>query len=315
MGHPLKIAPDGPVIVIGAVNMDLSGTPAAALRDGDSNPGRVTMTPGGVARNIAENLARLGRKVSLITAMGDDLYAAFIRERSLNSGIDLSLSLTFPYARTSTYLCVNESNGDLHTAVSDMAICDLITPEKLSPLLGQINKASLVLADANLPEETLLFLAEKTEVSLAADPVSAAKAARLKGILPRLVLMKPNVAEAEILTGMQVRQDGDLRRLSDALHAMGVERVYISLGERGVWADDGRESELISCFPGTVRNTTGCGDAFVAAAADAWLRGLGTLDAARRALAAAAICAADTSAVSPALTAEAVELMMSSRLN
>ena len=34
MGHPLKIAPDGPVIVIGAVNMDLSGTPAAALRDG-----------------------------------------------------------------------------------------------------------------------------------------------------------------------------------------------------------------------------------------------------------------------------------------
>ena len=95
MGHPLKIAPDGPVIVIGAVNMDLSGTPAAALRDGDSNPGRVTMTPGGVARNIAENLARLGRKVSLITAMGDDLYAAFIRERSLNSGIDLSLIPSF----------------------------------------------------------------------------------------------------------------------------------------------------------------------------------------------------------------------------
>ena len=75
------LAAGGPVYVIGGVNMDISGTPAAPLRAGDSNPGRITLSPGGVGRNIAENLRLLGRKVSLITIMGEDTYAGVIRTR------------------------------------------------------------------------------------------------------------------------------------------------------------------------------------------------------------------------------------------
>ena len=101
-------------------------------------------------------------------------------------------------------------------------------------------------------------------------------------------------------------------RAADALHRMGVERVYISLGGKGVWADDIRRGgELITCAPGRVVNTTGCGDAFVAAAADAYLNGLGTLEAARWALAAAAICAEDTAAVSSRLCPEAIDRKLS----
>ena len=80
---------NSPVYVIGAVNMDMSGTPSGPLRTGDSNPGRVMLSPGGVGRNIAENLRLLGRPVSLITIMGDDPYASVIREHCLNVGIDL----------------------------------------------------------------------------------------------------------------------------------------------------------------------------------------------------------------------------------
>ena len=79
----------GRVIVVGAVNMDLSGTPASALRSGDSNPGRVVMTPGGVGRNIAENLSRLGRAVSLVTVTGRDAYGRVIRQDCKKAGIDL----------------------------------------------------------------------------------------------------------------------------------------------------------------------------------------------------------------------------------
>ena len=67
---------------------------------------------------------------------------------------------------------------------------------------------------------------------------------------------------------------------------------------------------LIPCAPGTIVNTTGCGDAFVAAAADAYLNGLGTMAAARRALAASAICAEDPAAVSPRLSPEAIDLKL-----
>lgn len=302
---------EAPVFVIGAVNMDICGTPSGPLRPFDSNPGRVSLSPGGVGRNIAENLRLLGRKVSLITVTGDDAYAGIIRRHCLNAGIDLQYSLTDSLGRTSTYLCISDENGDLHAAVSDMAICDQLTPDRLSPLLPVLNRGSMVIADANLPEETLAWLARNITAPLAADPVSAAKAARLKPLLCRLELLKPNVREAELLTGFTVRGDGDLARVSDALHRMGVRRVYLSLGARGVWADDLRSGgELIPCLPGPVVNTSGCGDAFVAAAADAFLKGLGTMEAARRALAASAICAGDSSAVSPRLSQEAIDLKL-----
>ena len=303
---------DAPVFVIGAVNMDLSGTPSGVLRTGDSNPGHVALSPGGVGRNIAENLRLLGRKVSLVTIMGEDTYAGVIREHCLNAGIDLQYSFTDPLGRTSVYLCINEQNGDLNVAVSDMAICDELTPAKLEPILPVLNHGSMVIADANLPEETLAWIAENVTVPVAADPVSVSKAPRLLPLLPRLTLLKPNIPEAELLTGMDIRGDMNLGRAADALHRLGVKRVYISCGERGVWADDIREGgTLLPCAPGAIVNTTGCGDAFVAAAADAFLNGLGTIEAARRALAASAICAEDPAAVSSRLSPEAIELKLS----
>ena len=307
-----RLREDAPVYVIGAVNMDLSGTPAAALRPADSNPGRISLSPGGVGRNIAENLRLLGRRVSLITIMGDDTYAGIIREHCLNVGIDLQYSFTDPLGRTSAYLCINEQNGDLHTAVADMAICEQLTPEKLEPLLPVLNHGSMVMVDANLPAETIEWIAGKITVPVAADPVSVSKAGRLKPLLPGLTLIKPNVPEAELLTGVSIQGDMNLSRAASVLHSMGVRRVYISLGARGVWADDAREGGMmLPCAPGPVLNTTGCGDAFVAAAADAYLNGLGTFDAARRALAASAICAGDSAAVCRTLSQEAIDVKLS----
>ena len=306
---------EGPVFVIGAVNMDISGTPANELRTGDSNPGRVSLSPGGVGRNIAENLRLMGRKVSLITMMGEDTYGNVIREQCLNAGIDLQFSFTDPLGRTSTYLCVNEADGDVHAAIADMSIYEQLTPARLEPLLPVLNKGAMLIADANLPEETLGWLARNIIIPIAADPVSRAKAERLRPLIPKLTLIKPNVPETELLTGMAISGDGDLGRAADVLHRMGVRRVYISLGGRGVWADDTREGgELIPCFPGVIVNTTGCGDAFVAGAVDAFLTGLGTLEAARRGLAASAVCASDGAAVNPRLSREAIDLIVNGKI-
>ena len=299
-----------PVYVIGGVNMDISGTPSAALRSGDSNPGRVSLSPGGVGRNIAENLSRLGRRVSLITILGNDPYADVIREHCRNVGIDMSMSFTDPLGHTSTYLCLNEQNGDLHAAVADMAVCDGLTPDRLEPILPALNRGSLLIADANLPEKTLAWISANVTIPIAADPVSTAKASRLRPLLPKLTFLKPNLPEAEILAGFSPGESGSLSRLADTLHSLGVSKVFLSLGAQGVWADDGKEGALIPCVPGTIVNTSGCGDAFVAGAADAFLRNFGTMDCARRGLAAAAICAEDPAPVSPRISAEAIEMKL-----
>ena len=63
---------EGHVLVIGAAGTDIIGRAAASLHSGTSNPGQVRMCYGGVARNVAENLVRLGTETLLITAVGDD---------------------------------------------------------------------------------------------------------------------------------------------------------------------------------------------------------------------------------------------------
>ena len=298
---------DAPVFVIGGVNMDISGTPDAKLITGDSNPGKVAVSPGGVGRNIAENLCRLGRRVSLITVLGNDAYAEVIRRHCLNIGIDLSCSITDPMGSTSTYLCLNEQDGDLHAAIADMRICDQLTPALLEPLLPKLNSGSMLITDANIPEETLAWIAGHVTIPIAADPVSAAKASRLRPLLHRLAFLKPNIQEAKILAGMEPDGPVSLSCITDALHGLGVSRVYLSLGPDGVWADDGKEGAMLPAVTGQVINTSGCGDAFVAAAADAFLLGCGTMDCARRGLAAAAICAESREAVNPEISQETMD--------
>ncbi len=176
--------------------------------------------------------------------------------------------------------------------------------------LEVLNRASLVVVDANLPPESLAFLAANLTPPLFADPVSVRKAGRLHEILSRLTAMKPNRPEASLLTGVEIQSNADLPRAAEAFFSLGLKNVFISLGGEGVYYDDGHERGILPCFPSPVVNTTGCGDAFLAAVACAWQDGHTLREMALRGLAASAICACTDSAVSPLITPDAIESMV-----
>ena len=299
------------ICVIGAVNVDISGTPDSTYVPGDSNPGHVRLTLGGVGRNIAENLCRLGRRVVMITALGEDANAQMVRQGCREHGIDLSHSLTVREGRTSTYLCLNDEQGEIVGAVSDMGIYEAITPDFLRTRLDVINRAALVVADANLTEEALSFIGENVTVPVFADPVSTPKCRHLTGVLKIAAGIKPNRPEAALMTGVEIRTDDDLAAAAKVFHEMGVQNVFISLGGRGVFYDNGEENGVMPVFAGDILNTNGCGDAFLAAAADGYLAGLSVRDIAKRGLAASSVCAQSESAVSPQMSTEAIDLVLS----
>lgn len=298
------------VAVVGAVNVDISGTPDTELLPGDSNPGRVKVTLGGVGRNIAENLSRLGHRVVMITALGEDANAQQIKLGCRETGIDLTHSLTVTGGRTSTYLCLNDEHGEIMGAVSDMAIYDALTPAFLQTKLEVLNAASLVVADGNLSAEALAWLGKNVTAPLFADPVSVKKAAHLTGALQALTAVKPNRPEASLLTGVDIRTHDDLPRAAAVFHEKGVQNVFISLGGDGVFYDDGESHAILPIITGEIINTNGCGDAFLAAAADGYLLGLGIREMAMRGLAASSVCARSESAVSPHMCAEALESIL-----
>ncbi len=304
-GYIVQTAPY--VTVVGGVNVDIGGRPEAALVARDSNPGAVHSSLGGVGRNIAHNMALLGLDTRLLTAFGDDLNAQKLAASCGELGIDISQSPVIPGGRTSTYLFINDERGDMALAVSDMEIYRHLTPQALAQRHKLLDASQVVVIDTNIPAESIAWLAENCAAPLFADPVSTAKAVKLKPVLGKLHTLKPNRLEAELLSGVPITGEASLNKAADALLETGLRRVFISLGAEGVFAADHSGRVQLPCLPAELVNATGCGDAFMAAIAWAYLRGTDLADTARAGLAASSIAMESRETINPAMSEEALE--------
>jgi len=298
------------VCVIGGANVDIHGAAYQPLRLRDSNPGSVHVSPGGVARNVAENLSRLGVDCRLVTAVGKDPNGEMLLAHGREAGIDMRYVQELDSAPTSAYLAVLDRTGDMQVAVADMDIMDQLTAARLDPLRNAIGESSLLVIDANLPDDALCWLVNAfPRHDIFADTVSTAKAMRLKPYLGRVHTLKTNPQEAEALTGFDARTAADLDRTADWLHAQGVQRLFITRSEDGLFysTGEGRGQVRLEQDESDLRSTTGAGDAFLAALVYAQLQGWpldGTLQFAG---AAAQLTVADRSPSSPALSLTAIE--------
>ena len=297
-------------VVVGGVNVDIGGRSFGPLVAADSNPGAVRVSLGGVGRNIAHNLSLLGTDVRLLTAFGDDLHGQRISASCAELGIDASHALRLAGETTSTYVYLTDPAGEMALAVSDMEICRKITPGYLAANLPLLQNAQVVVADANIPAESLAYLAENCAAPLFCDPVSTVKAEKLRPILHKIHTLKPNRLEAELLSGVPIRSPEDVARAADVLTEMGVHRMFISLGADGVYGAMGKERLLLPNLPGKMVNTTGCGDAFMAALVWAYLEGSDLRATALAGLAAGSIAMEYGDTINPAMSAAALRTRM-----
>ncbi len=293
------------VAVIGGANMDIHGAPAATLRLQDSNPGTVQTSPGGVARNIAENLARLGTDCCLITAIGHDHHGQLLLQQGRAAGIDMRHVVQLESAQTSTYVSVLDESGNMHVAISDMSIIDELGPERLRVHELMLRQAAMIIIDTNLNDAALAWLTGTfADRPLFVDTVSSTKAAKIKPHLSAVHTLKPSLIEAEALTGFTARSDSELPALADWFHRRGVQRLFITLGSRGVFysttAAQGVENLRDNAIE--MRNAGGAGDAFLAGLAYAWLNDWPLKKSTGFALAAANVTLAHAATNSPALS-------------
>ena len=193
-------------------------------------------------------------------------------------------------------------------AVSDMDIYRHLTPQLLSQRQKLLSGSQVLVIDTNIPAESIAYLAENCPVPIFADPVSTAKAVKLQPVLGRLHTHKPNRIEAELLSGVAITDEASLRAAADALLATGLHRVFISLGGDGVFAAD-RSGERVHLpvLPAEMVNTTGCGDAFMAAITWAYLAGTDLTGTAKAGLAASAIAMEGAETINPAMSAETLK--------
>lgn len=257
----------GYVVGIGAANLDIHGRSISSIKLRDSNPGRLNMSAGGVTRNILENISRLGVKAQLISAVGTDAFGERIIESCTRAGIGTEHMLRLNGETSSSYIAVLDDNGDMLLGMSDMRILQKLGAEHIRKNAGLIAGADAVIIDGCLAEETIEEILKAADgARVFADPVSTAYARTIAKFTDRLHLVKPNLMELEVLSGMKAETDAEIIAAADAVLARGTYAVAVSLGKRGCYyADRGGESFFAALKPiETMENATGAGDAFMA---------------------------------------------------
>lgn len=258
---------DGYVLVVGAAGKDIKARPDDALLMGTTNPGRVRNAVGGVARNIAENLARLEVPTILLSAVGHDVQGKRVLRQCKEAGIDCSHVRRVNGARTFTYFVLLKPDGDLMVAVTDYEIMRYIDRDYLLGHEGLFIGADFVVIDTMLTDEalsTVFELAERHGVRVCADPTDPSLAKKLLPYIPKLYLVVPNAAETSALCGLDTPASNRETALNAArqLVAMGAEIAVVTLGEHGLAYADSSGSGYIRAIHTQVLDTTGAGDAF-----------------------------------------------------
>ncbi|MCV3743397.1 carbohydrate kinase family protein [Ureaplasma sp. ES3154-GEN] len=244
------------ILVIGAVTVDLLATVQEPLIYNDSNPGNIYQTYGGVAKNIAENLVRLGFDVDFVFNVGNDKYGEnaidYLRSININT-----LATIYPHS-TDVYLSVFDDQNELVVAINDMPCVNHIDINYLVNKRLNPDDYAFVICDANMQTATIKYVLNQFK-NVYIEGVSAKKIVRLRSVLNEIQTLKANFLE--ICTLLEV---DNLDELIQKLQDLKIPEVLITMGSKGSLLFKNQEVFQIPAQLATVTNVSGAGDAFLA---------------------------------------------------
>ena len=226
------------------------------------------VSPGGAGRNIAENLARLNVRTSLMTVVGTDQNARLILEETTKAGVDTTCVRVLPGISSGVYLAVMDQTGHLAVSIDEMACLERLNPPYIYANRSLIERASMVVLDANLATNALgtaLALARRNGVPTCMTTVSVALARKVKRYLNQFNIVIGNQDEASILVGLPITNTDEAILGVHRMVASGVELAVTTLGAHGLVYATSESSGYIPAIQCDVVDSTGAGDALTAA--------------------------------------------------
>jgi pseudouridine kinase len=274
-----------PVTCIGAANLDRKLRSLAGIALHTSNPASQSESFGGVARNIAENLARLGTPVALLTATGKDSSGAALLAHAQSLGIDTGGTLQVEDLASGTYTAVLDQDGEMVVALADMALYDRLDAAFVESRQARIADSALVVADLNLPldaVDAVVAQARRLEAPLVLVAVSEPKMARLPRDLSGVRLLIMNRGELAARVGRELGSETELDAAVAEVRAQGARDLIVTRGAEGVIYTSGSDIVRLYAHGAEVVDVTGAGDAFAAAVCWSLLRDADDLELACR---------------------------------
>lgn len=298
------------ILVLGASIVDIFGFCGRSYAQRDSIPGHIKISFGGVCRNIAENLARVGVNTQFISTLGDDENGKSILEHSRKLGYNMENSLFLEGESTPTYLAILNHQGEMESAVVDMESLNKMDEAFVDGKHEVFENAEYTSVDSDNPillEYILKKYQGKSKFIL--DPVSAKKAKKIRHLVKYFHTIKPNRFETEALCGFKIETNDDLRKAGRFFIEQGVKNVFISLDADGIYyiTSEGEEGTLACCEPIDVKNVTGAGDSFVAGIGYGYMNNLNIKDTLKYSVAMSIITITHEETINPKMSHELVE--------
>lgn len=296
------------VLVVGSAVLEFNGRPEYRLRSGSCQSGTINRGASGVARNIAENLARLEIETTLLSAVADDEFGEHLITHSALAGVDCGHVLRVSGARTATSLIMHYPPGKT-TRLDDFSIIEYIDSDYLMEHEWLFENAALIVIDATLNEEaldTLFELAARNEVRVSADPTSPQMASRLIKYIPNLYLVVPNASETVTLCQLEepAAQREQAIQTAQQLVNIGASIAVVTLGEEGLAYADSSGGGYIRAVHTNVIDASGAGDALSGAVIFGLLNGVPIDEAMRLGVTAASLTLESAETVLPTLCQE-----------
>jgi pseudouridine kinase len=254
------------IVVAGGINVDIKGKSFERMIIGSSNPGAIEISPGGVGRNIAHNLALLKMPVMLLSAIGSDAQGAKALQETADSGVCVDHVLHDKSSLTGTYIALLDNQGEMTAALSDMQILEKLNVSYFKSKLAVLEKAAFIICDTNLPIEALEYIisvSNSCNIPVCLEPVSVKKAQKLINHLNGIDFITPNMDELFALSGMASKSD-KAEHMAAQLIKAGVKNVITTLGKDGLCYTNAESSTHYQSMPTVVADVTGAGDSLTA---------------------------------------------------
>ncbi len=301
------------IAVAGGINVDIKGKAFDRMDIGSSSPGTIEITPGGVGRNIAHNLALLKVPVMLLSAIGSDAQGAKVLDDTEDCGVCTAHVLHLEDSLTGTYIALLDNSGEMTAALSDMQILEKLDVDYFRSRLEILKEASFIVCDANLPKESIMYIistANLHNIPVCFEPVSVKKALKVKDCLKGIDFITPSLDELAALTGMDTKSS-EAGQMAARLVELGVRNVITTMGKDGLCHTNAQGSRYYKSIPVPVADVTGAGDSLTAGFLYGIMEQVGIEKALTYGLASAAITIGSKETVNPALSADKVRSLAS----
>ena len=219
--------------------------------------------PGGKGCNQAIAIARLGGDVNFISKIGKDDYGQLAIDTLKQNNIDTSTIIQSSGHQTGVAgILVDKKTGKNAINVITGAPSTL-TIEEVNKDIDKIKNSKIFLTQLEIPKEVTLHslkIAKENKVLTILNPAPASEIS--KEFFNNIDYFTPNETEAEFYTGIKITNEKEAKEASIKLLNLGLKKVIITLGEKGLFYSDGNEDIYLKAIPVKAIDTTGAGDAF-----------------------------------------------------